>query len=735
LLLPLAAGAQLSGIRGSYNPVKEKSMEQSAHGPLPIRHAFIHEKGIFRFSLLSGALIFLALTGLAIWLLPFSVPTQVSVLMHTLLGLAIVIPLTLWQLSHWLATRKVRRSFRKICAYTGFWSMAVVVVSGLVLTWQAMFGLYTSHLWDQLHLWSGIVALPFLGYHVWPHAKKAGQELHNGLNVLGNSGHVPLPDFGPGRRHMWLASGLTVLALGAVVGILAGVYKAYAPDFSHYALPAGYKMPYGKDPFAPSLARTVSGGPVAPQLLSGSKSCSASGCHTEIYREWDASAHHWAAEDKGFRAVQTALIRANGAPSARYCAGCHEPVSLLSGYKNGSTSARAPGFKEGDSCVACHSMRRVDVQGNGNYVWAPPKPYLFEYAGAGHATSITHFLIRAYPRQHDADYDLTLDKNPASCGACHKQFINKEINNIGFVQLQNQYDEWKHGKWNTSPNPAHRLRCQQCHMYYEKAPSIALADPYDLKAGLGLKHRNHWFAAANQWMPEAIHTPDAAGQTQRVNQWLKGKKYIPEIGKIWPKGPVVPIKIVPPRSASPGRKMEFRTVLSNNKAGHAFPTGPLDLIRAWVEVKVSDPSGHIIFHSGELTPDDHVEPGTFVLTAWGINPEGKRITRHRLWRFVGLKWKRTIFPGYSDMYEYKFKVPRNVKGPLTITARLRYRKANQYFMNFSFPGKHLVSPITNLSSDRVEVQLAGSKRARAATSVKRSKVSSLAPLPKTGAGR
>jgi len=95
-------------------------MEETAHAPLPIRHTLIHEKGIFRFSLLSGTLIFLALTGLAIWLLPFSIPIQASVLLHTLLGLAIVIPLTLWQLSHWLATRKVPRSFRKICAYTGF---------------------------------------------------------------------------------------------------------------------------------------------------------------------------------------------------------------------------------------------------------------------------------------------------------------------------------------------------------------------------------------------------------------------------------------------------------------------------------------------------------------------------------------------------------------------------------------------------------------------------------------
>jgi len=176
-------------------------------------------------------------------------------------------------------------------------------------------------------------------------------------------------------------------------------------------------------------------------------------------------------------------------------------------------------------------------------------------------------------------------------------------------------------------------------------------------------------------------------------------------------------------------------VLSNNKAGHAFPTGPLDLIRAWVEVKVSDQSGHVIFHSGELTPEDHVEPGTFVLTAWGINPEGKRITRHHLWRFVGLKWKRTIFPGYSDMYEYHLTVPRNVKGPLTISAWLRYRKANQYFMNFTFPGKHLESPITDLSSDRVEVPLSGSKTARTAHSARRSKVSSLAPLPEPGMGR
>ncbi len=682
-------------------------MERSAHGPLPIRHALVHERGIFQFSLIAGVLIFLALTGLAIWLLPFSVPTQVSVLAHTAAGLAIALPVTIWQLSHWLATRKARRSFRKVCAYTGFWTMAAVSASGLVLTWQAMFGLVTSAVWVQVHLWGGVIALPVLAYHMWPRARRAGVPAAHAPAVPGGAGPFVLPDFGPGRRRMWLASGITVIVLGAGTGILAGVYEVYAPDFDQYRLPADYKMPYGAEIFAPSMVKTVSGGPVDPRRLAGSGSCGAGGCHTQIYREWNANTHRWASEDVTFQRVQAALIEAEGAPAARYCAGCHDPVSLLSGYKNASNSIEAPGFKEGASCVVCHGMRQVDVQGNGNYVWAPATPYLFEYAGTGRATAVTHFLIRAYPRQHDADYDLALAREPASCGACHKQSIDKTINHVGWVQLQNQYDDWKNGKWNTDPDPSRRLRCQQCHMYYEHAPDPALADPYDVKAGLGQAHRNHWFAAGNQWMPDVLQTPDAANQVQRVTDWLQGKKVIPEIADVWPAGPVLPIHIVPPDQIRSGQNAAFRTVITNDKAGHSFPTGPLDLIRAWVEVTVSDPSGRIVFHSGNVLPDGNLEPGTFVLKGVGINAAGEEILRHDLWNYVGSRGKRTIFPGHSDMSEYTFTVPRDVHGPLTIAARLRYRKSNQDFMDFVFPGQHLQSPITDLSSDRVEVQFTG----------------------------
>ncbi len=668
----------------------------------PKHHTYVKAHGIMGFGWMAGVVLFVALTGLGVWLLPFSVGAQMTVLMHTALGLLIVVPFTFWQLEHWLATRQAARGFRKFCAFAGFWSLAVTTLAGIVLSWEAMFSLRTSHLWDRVHLWSGLLALPFIAYHVWPHKKKGAV---NGADALPS---VLEPNYSPARRRMWAVSGGTATALLLILGGATIGYRA--PNLRNYKLAQSYSYAFGKDPFAPSLATTENGQPVPPQILAGSKSCGASGCHTVIYQEWQASAHRWSAWDKFFQVVQDAMMKENGVPSTRYCGGCHDPVSLLSGYKDASMGVSAPGFKEGDSCVICHSMRRVDVQGNGNYVFGAPKPYLFEYSEGRYQAAISHFLIRVYPEQHDRDYDIALSQRPESCASCHKQFIDKEINHVGWVQLQNQYDDWKHGKWNADPDPARRLRCQQCHMYYQEAPSPALADPYDVKIGLGLKHRNHWLAGGNQVMPKMISSPDAAGQIQRVEEWLRGERVIPEIANIWPQGPILPIKIVAPPSARPDGRITLRTVISNNKVGHSFPTGPLDLIRAWVEVVVRDQAGREVFHSGELNAQNHVEPGSFVLKAVGVNPQGQEIVRHDLWHYVGAKFKRAIFPGYSDMYQYQFKVPKDARGPLQVTARLRYRKANQYFMDFAFPGLRLKAPITDISSDKLEIPLVETKR-------------------------
>ena len=674
------------------------------------RYTLIFGKGILGFGLLGGVLLFLLFTGLAIWLLPFSVTAQMAVLLHTAFGLLLLLPLTSWLFRHWWASRNTPWRAQKIGAYGGFWLLAVNALSGLLLSWEAFFSLNINHLADSVHLWSGIAAVPLIALHVLPSLSKraaGATDASSGIDSL---------VLARGRKRMWTIAASTAVLLSLVVVVAGAAY--HAPNLNEAKLPAGYKLPYGPDPFAPSLATTASGHPVPAVVLAQSQSCGSSGCHTAIYREAEASAHTWSSQDLLFQGVQAAMIKEEGIPAARYCAGCHDPVSLLSAYKDASTGVEAPGFKAGDSCVICHSMQRVDVQGNGNYVFAPPTPYLFEYGSGGLRTEITHFLIRAYPWHHDKDYNLALAKNPVSCASCHKQFINKEINHVGWVQLQNQYDEWRTGKWNTDPNHANRLHCQDCHMYDVASSSAALADPYDHSIGLGNEHHNHWFAASNQIMPEMLHTYDAAGQTARVNAWLKGQVVIPAIARVWPKGPVLPIKIVGPASAKPGDKVQLQALITNNKAGHNFATGPLDLIRAWIEVEVRDGSGQVIFHSGQLTAQNHIEPGTIVIRSIGVDAQGQPILRHHLWHYVGTVFKRSIPPGYTDMYDYNFTLPKHVQGPLQVTARLRYRKANQYFMDFAFPGQLRKAPITNLSYGTTTIQLAAQPASLAAPSRK-----------------
>src|SRR5712692_8970343 len=165
----------------------------------PEHHDYVKAHGIMGFGWMAGVVLFVAITGLGVWLLPFSVGAQMTVLMHTALGLLIVVPFTFWQLQHWLATREAPWCLRKFCAYGGFWSLAVTSLAGVVLSWQAIFSLHTSHLWDRVHLWSGLLSLPFIAYHVWPHKKKVAVE---GADAAPS---VLEPNYSPVRRRLWAA--------------------------------------------------------------------------------------------------------------------------------------------------------------------------------------------------------------------------------------------------------------------------------------------------------------------------------------------------------------------------------------------------------------------------------------------------------------------------------------------------------------------------------------------------
>jgi len=664
-----------------------------------VRHRFIKEGGVLGSGWVIGGLCFVALSGVALWLLSFSVGAQMTVLLHTFFGLVIVIPLALWQLSHWLATRKAPRSFRKICAYTGFWLLIASCATGLIVTLQALLALRVQGIWDRLHLWSGILALPFLAYHFYPACSPKTIPAHASLMI----------DPSPARRRMWTKAAAISLALTFV--LLAATLAYRGPAFDSYEPETTYRSASAGGPFSPGFATTNTGKPVSPEVLANSASCGASGCHFMIYQEWLASAHHWSAEDQFFQAVRTATTDVQGLAATEKCAACHEPVSLLAGYKDPALGTAAPGYRQGDSCLVCHGVRHVDARGIGSYEIGVPKPYVYEYSDNPYASAVAHFLIRAYPRQHDSDYDLKLVRLAESCAPCHKEWdvLDKKI---GPVQVETQYDDWRRGKWNTDADTSKRLRCQQCHMYYATANVVSKADPYDLKIGLGQRYRNHYFAAGNQFMPDQIGAPDATGQRERVNQWLQGEKDAPEISRVWPNGPIVALDIQAPASVQPGADVAIRIVLSNRKIGHSFPTGPLNIGRAWIEMQVLDSDGREIFHSGKLDPQNHIEAGSFILKPFAITTDGHEIIMPDLWHPKGPQFRPAILPGQLEEFGYQVPVPLGVQGPLRVTARLRYRKANQFFMDSVYTDVHREAPVTDISSEQVSVGIAARAGAR-----------------------
>ncbi|MDH3498089.1 MAG: cytochrome c family protein, partial [Gemmatimonadota bacterium] len=338
----------------------------------------------------SGLLLFETLTGLSIFLLPFSVSNQVMVLLHTAVGIVFLGPFAWYQLRHWLLYRPLRMSHVKLTGYFAMVATIVALVSGVVLTVQALWATRISYAWDLVHIVATFALIAAAVPHVVVLIVRATRatEAASGGPVLAAA------------KRGGVGSLVLMAALFVAVALVAYWYE---PPRLVNTLPDDYSYLYGADrPFAPSLARTNTGAAFDARTMSGSESCGTSRCHEQIYDEWQVSAHRYSAMDAAFQSVQEVMAKQNGAESTRYCGGCHDPISLFSGTKNVFTEdlTNLVGYQEGVSCIVCHAIEETDVKGNANYVIRQPERYMFELDEGPTARFFRDFLLRAYPRQH-----------------------------------------------------------------------------------------------------------------------------------------------------------------------------------------------------------------------------------------------------------------------------------------------------------------------------------------------
>jgi hypothetical protein len=671
----------------------------------------------------TGLTVYLLLSGLAIYLLPFSRFNQHSVVVHTVVGLAFVLPFVFYTWHHIRAYWTYPSTHIKYSGYLAAIMTAVCSVSGLVLTYEGALGTRLIPAWQTIHILTTFGVLVFLGAHLvplWLRARKGAPDPAQG------EVRIAL------RGHSYTTVGVSVGLLAATL-VLTSVVR---PVVFANVFPEGYDMqPYeGASPFSPSLAMTSTGGAFDSRSLAGSQTCGTARCHQEIYEEWLPSAHRYASMDVGFQAIQGVMAKQNGAESTRYCGGCHDPISLFSGTKNIGVAKESltnlAGYQEGISCLACHAIEKTDVSGNANYVTAQPERYVWELREGPVAGFLSDFLIRTYPQQHVESLSRRMFKTPEFCAACHKQFIDEEVNQVGWVQLQNQFDNWKASRWHDEDNPERTIECRECHMPLTDSRDPAAGDDADAnRSANDGKHRIHSFLGANQYIPALMELEGADEHVANVERWLKGDYDIPEIKGKWADGPAVPIEIEAPESVQAGEKFQLLVHIINNKVGHDFPTGPLDIIQAWVEIDVTDAGGQVLFSSGKRDERNFIESGAFMFKAEPVDRYGNLIDRHNLWEMVGVRFKRSLFPGSEEVASYSLEcsgaqsepgqapldetvqvqLPAEVVGPLTVKAKLNYRKFDQYLLNFTFGEEAgLTATVTEMSSAEAVIQLAGS---------------------------
>ena len=660
-----------------------------------------------------AALLFLTISGLAIAYAPFHSVIEWGVLLHTGIGLLILVPLLAYLWLHWKDYQRYNLSDALLLGYVSTVAILVCMASGVVVTYQGLFALKMSPVWRNIHLYSTWVAVLTGLVHivlVWVRTRT----------------REPKPD---ARPVVWQSFAFTILGLAIMFGV-ASLYHGptYVNEF-----PEDYSYLYGEDrPFAPSLANTSSGGAFDSESLGGSESCGSAGCHTQILEEWTPSAHRYAAMDPLFQKVQSVMAEQNGPESTRYCGGCHDPISLFSGTKNifAEDLTSLVGYQEGISCLACHGVRETDLQGNANYIMTQPASYLWQWSDNPTGKFISDFLIRTYPDEH-LKLSKRMFKAPEYCAACHKKFIDQEVNRVGWVQLHNHYDNWKASHWFVEGDPEKTIECRECHM-----PLVASTDPaagdvtdYNRTKSDGM-HRSHRFIAANSLVPALLELEGWQEQVRLTQEWLQGRTEIAEIADKWPKGPVIQLALETPETLTPGTTLPVRVVMTANKVGHDFPTGPLDIIQSWVELRVYDPAGEEIFATGRRDEKNFIEPGSFLFKAEPVDQYGNLIDRHNLWEMVGVRYRRALFPGYSDSVEYlidcpttiapakgsrissageeiqEFGVPLEETGEYRVVAKLMYRKVDQFLINYLLgEDSGLSAPVVEMSQVETTIRV------------------------------
>jgi len=465
----------------------------------------------------------------------------------------------------------------------------------------------------------------------------------------------------------------------------------------HNSVASHYNYAFGKEtPFLPSNATTSTGQFVSPKSFYTAEYCGH--CHQEAYHQWRESIHSNSFRAPWYLKNVNALIDEKGVQYSRHCEGCHNPVALLSGDLSQGMPKKRPFEQEGVTCSTCHSIVSTDPTGTGSYVMGVPA-VLVDEAGAPITGPVSDADILAHLDRHSKAVMRPLYKTAEFCAACHKAAIPATLDNYKWLRAISLYDEWQAASFTKqSPLPFYRKdsvsTCQTCHMVREPLPAGAIdpgakPDPVTKEAKL-VSHR---WPAGNTLVPQYYKFDD---QARKVADFLKnsydGKGvFNVDIFALEKEDAAATTKdevLVAPLgltafSLVPGETLVADVVIQNKGIGHSFVPEQRDFYEAWVDFTVKDSAGKVLTESGFIQPDGSLDPGAHSFTNRLINNKGELNDLHQIWHNRVLAYNNTIQSGRSQLVRYRFRLPKDIAGSISLTATVRYRRFNQHFIDYA----------------------------------------------------
>jgi tetratricopeptide (TPR) repeat protein len=537
-----------------------------------------------------------------------------------------------------------------------------------------------------------------------------------------------------GDRRVQPAHAFLGLALAGVFGWTASVVARVTRVDAHpFRIVNPLTPPLSMDgegagaqsPFFPSSANTNVGHTIPANFFMTSKTCAR--CHSEIYAQWNSSAHHFSSfNNQWYRKSIEYMQDVVGTKPSKWCAGCHDHAVFFNGRFDRPIKEQidTPEAQAGLACTSCHSISHVgSTMGQGDFVIEYP-PLHDLAASENPLLQFAHdrlLLLDPQPHRDTFIKPFHREQTPEFCSSCHKVHLDVPVNAYRWFRGFNDYDNWQasgiSGEGARSfYYPPKSQKCADCHM-----PLVKSNDPA-AKNGM---IRSHRFAAANTALP---YVNGDAEQLRLVQQFLQdGQISVDIFGMVRAGDTPTPHKVVQnadPAIAStfavgeesmnfgarqafiatpadvigplgkvdaavkPGDSVRLEVVVRTRKVGHFFPGGTVDAFDVWVELEAVDARGKTILHSGSVADDGRgpVEPGAHFYRSLLIDEHGNVINKRNAWAARAVAYVRLIPPGAADTVHYRLDVPNDVVGPITLRAKVNYRKFQWWNTQFAFAG-------------------------------------------------